>query len=293
VASSLGDVFSIAKILRGQIQEEKFRLIMEEQRRRDEDQRRRDEYQKQQNEEQKRANEELRNMIAALSQPKQKGKGKGKGKTICKITSTHPEVNPQPAVNQPPLVNPPPSTSSGLLQTLTRSVFGGSQSNFVAPTSPQPPPPPPPPPLSANNDVETESRHSDFERIDEEEPLSLSHMQELLHPPTPHPPTPAPSESHHNLRDSTKSVYVTKCALQLNNTPLDQFESKQSVDQAMNDYNQLYLTCGLANSLQSCSITYQQFLNGFFISAWDLSTSGFVGNSYALPNIKTGTFILK
>jgi hypothetical protein len=30
-------------------------------------------------------------------------------------------------------------------------------------------------------------------------------------------------------------------------------------------------------------------MNGCFISAWDLSTSGFVGNSYALPNIKTGT----
>jgi len=87
---------------------------------------------------------------------------------------------------------------------------------------------------------------------------------------------------------TTESIWVTSLELQLNGTNIDQLESKMTKDQAMNDYNRLFLTSGLANSLQTNFISYPLFLGGCYISAWDLSTSNFVGNSYALPNIKTG-----
>lgn len=222
-------------------------------------------------------------MIFALSQPKGKAKAKEKEKTP---TPEHSPANPQP------------STSGGLLKTITRSVFGGSQANLA--TSPMPPPPPPPHPLlpprtakSNSEEMDDGSEHSDFEVLNEEGLSHTDHISDIFPPPISPSVSRTPSLSPFNLETTTKSVYVTRCALQLNNMPMDQFESKQSVDQAMNDYNRLFLTTGLANSFQSCSITYQQFLNGYFVSAWDLSTSGFVGNSYALPNIKTGTNIVE
>jgi hypothetical protein len=148
------------------------------------------------------------------------------------------------------------SASSGILGTI-RSTFSGSK------------------PIEEDN--MSTSSSSSFVRIPEDQSTSS------LPPPQQQP------EVRINL-GATKTVFVTKCELQLNGQPVDQLESKQAKDQCMNDYNRLYLTCGLANSLQSNYISYPAFMGGCFVSAWDLSTSGFVGNSYALPNIKTGRY---
>jgi|688.fasta_scaffold129107_2 hypothetical protein len=205
----------------------------------------------------------MKQLAELMNKQNSKGKGKGKGKR-----QTVPDPSPEIAA----------STSTGLLQNI-RNVFGGSQ-----------------PQLAADEDARSHRSHhsctSSFEIIEEE------HRNILVSPlPVPMPtsqplPSLQPADVQHDLREptkTTKTVYLTKCALNLNNQPIDQLESKQTKDQCMNDFNRLYLTNGLANSLQSNYINYQTFMNGCFISAWDLSTSGFVGNSYALPNIKTGT----
>ena len=167
-------------------------------------------------------------------------------------------------------------TSTGLFGTIRSHLpFGGS--GHVEPQlneahkRPQSPP----------GDMSSRSSTSSFGRI--EDPITISPVQAC---PVPLPPQEPPV--CFNIGGTKKSVWVTKCELQLNGQPVDQLESKQLKDQAMNDFNRLYLTNGLANSLQSNFINYQLFMGGCFISAWDLSTSGFCGNAFALPNIKTG-----
>jgi hypothetical protein len=151
-----------------------------------------------------------------------------------------------------------PSTSTGILGSL-RSAFSGSQ--------------------QVEEDTMSTSSSSSFGRIPEENQI----------PEIPQPPQQPQVRLNVRTAATTKTVWVTKCELQLNGQPVDQLESMQTKDQCMNDFNRLYLTNGLANSLQSNYISYAAFMGGCFVSAWDLSTSGFVGNSYALPNIKTGT----
>lgn len=107
-------------------------------------------------------------------------------------------------------------------------------------------------------------------------------------PPQPQPVFPEIPIDFLNVGDTKKSVWLTKCELQLNGQAVDQLESKQTKDQAINDFNRLFLTNGLANTLQSNYVSYPLFLGGCFVSAWDLSTSNVVGISNALPNIKTG-----
>ena len=239
--------------------EQKLDMYIAEQKRRDEERKKEDE------EKEKKTEAYLKTLIDLINKQKPKGKGK-----VCKGKRKN---------NTSLSVNPTPSTSTGLLQNIC-SVFSGSQSNLQGPLPP-------------NNDADTRSHHSSssFSVIDDDQ-RSVS-SQDPLQPPRPqpilHPPSPSCPQVQPNLTGSTtKSVYITKCALLLNNQAVDQFESKQTVDQAMADYNRLFLTCGLSNSLQSNFISYTNFLGGTFISAWDLSTSGFVGNSFALPNIKTG-----
>ena len=245
---------------RGNVAEQKLDMYMAEQKRRDEERRKQDEEKDKKNE------AYLKTLIDLISKQKPKAKGKvskGKGKKLSSLS-----------------VEPTQSTSTGLLQNI-RSVFSGSQSNLQGPVLP-------------NNDADTRSHHSSssFSVIDDDQHSVSSHQDPVMPPPQPLPPRPSsprqPQVQQNLIGGDTKSVFITKCALLLNNQELDQFESKQTVDQAISDYSRLFLTCGLANSLQSNFISYSNFLGGTFISAWDLSTSGFVGNSYALPNIKTG-----
>jgi hypothetical protein len=87
---------------------------------------------------------------------------------------------------------------------------------------------------------------------------------------------------------TTTTVYVTSLSLYLNGDKVDQLDSTCTKDQSMADFVRLYNTCGMANSLHSMHINYDAFMNGCFICAYDLSSSGICGSSYALPTVKTG-----
>jgi hypothetical protein len=91
-----------------------------------------------------------------------------------------------------------------------------------------------------------------------------------------------------NVGAQKTTIWLTKLSLELNGNTVDQLESKCSKDQAMADFVRLYNTSGMANSLHSNNINYDAFLNGCFICAYDLSSSGICGSTYALPTVKTG-----
>ena len=124
---------------------------------------------------------------------------------------------------------------------------------------------------------------SSFERIPDPNLDQLS----------PHPPLPSNLPNvvaieTPNVGASKSTIWLTKLSLELNGNAVDQLGSKCSKDQAMADFVRLYNTSGMANSLHSNNINYDAFLNGCFICAYDLSSSGICGSTYALPTVKTG-----
>lgn len=257
----------------------------------------------------------LQRLVQNQTQPQpnaaatRKRKAKGQGK------KSKPAM-PPPAAPPPPLGSATPaSTSTGIFHSL-RSAFGGSQPQLQQEEIPP----------SSNNTQNTEDAHSDFQILrspssptddDQRSLSSASQHRHQLGPVNPNPGSiqlgpvaPAPGSVHslhHSIHSSnppftrdqtpfpdfhlggtTKDIWITKCELQLNGQAVDQLESKQTKDQCINDYNRLFMTNSLGNSMQSNYISYALFRGGAFVSAWDLSTSGFVGNSFVLPNIKTG-----
>jgi len=124
---------------------------------------------------------------------------------------------------------------------------------------------------------------------------SFEILDNTTDPPPPPPFSPHPSlATTQNLPPQaadpppTTTVYVTSLSLYLNGDKVDQLDSTCTKDQAMADFVRLYNTCGMANSLHSMHINYDAFMNGCFICAYDLSSSGICGSSYALPTVKTG-----
>lgn len=199
-------------------------------------------------------------MIQQLLAEKKSAKGKGKGKG--KRSESVPTVSPQDI---------PATTSSGGLFGSLRSAFSGGQQ----PTSDD----------QLEDDAESISSAASSIVVVPEEGTSTSTAQGRR-------PTPARRQVKLNLGGgATSTIWLTKLQLELNGQPVDQFNTDQTEEQAMGDFNRLYMTCGLTNALNSNNIRYDAFLGGTFISAWDLSTTGSVSNSYALPNTKTGILI--
>lgn len=132
------------------------------------------------------------------------------------------------------------------------------------------------------------------ENADQASELSYSIIDGSDNPPPPPSPIPSLPGSTRSLRSEIEdpvqktTVYVVKLSLFLNGDMVDQLESTCTKDQGMADFVRLYNTCGMANSLHSMHINYDAFLNGCFICAYDLSSSGICGSSYALPTVKTG-----
>ena len=122
-----------------------------------------------------------------------------------------------------------------------------------------------------------------FERIPDPNLDQLS-----PHPPLPSNPSNVVAIETPNVGAPKSTIWLTKLSLELNGNTVDQLESKCSKDQAMADFVRLYNTSGMANSLHSNNINYDAFLNGCFICAYDLSSSGICGSTYALPTVKTG-----
>lgn len=87
--------------------------------------------------------------------------------------------------------------------------------------------------------------------------------------------------------DSTK-YWVTNIELELMSSPLDQFNSRGTEDEAMPDYLRLQKSINQYNQVLSCGISYEHFLRGAFIAAFDLTTNQQPGLAYAVNTVRTG-----
>jgi len=72
---------------------------------------------------------------------------------------------------------------------------------------------------------------------------------------------------------------------------LDQLISQQSKDQAKQDFFRLMNTNQLVNSLFTNSISYEAFMNGYHIIAFDLTTAQDGGSeAFATPSVRVGNY---
>ncbi len=72
----------------------------------------------------------------------------------------------------------------------------------------------------------------------------------------------------------------------------DQLESEQTEDECLHDFLRLNSTNQMVNSLFSNSISYDAFRQGYFIGAWDLTTSQDGGGlSFVSPSIRIGNVL--
>lgn len=86
----------------------------------------------------------------------------------------------------------------------------------------------------------------------------------------------------------TTNYYITNVELELMSSPLDQFNSRGTEDEAMSDYVRLQRSINQYNQVISCGISYDHFLRGAFIAAFDLTTNQQPGLAYAVNTVRTG-----
>lgn len=87
--------------------------------------------------------------------------------------------------------------------------------------------------------------------------------------------------------DSTH-YWITNIELELMSSPLDQFNSRGTQDEAMADYVRLQKSINQYNQVISCGLAYEHFLKGAFIAAFDLTTNQQPGLAYAVNTVRTG-----
>lgn len=91
------------------------------------------------------------------------------------------------------------------------------------------------------------------------------------------------------VQGTTKTFWLTKCQLELNSQMVDQLESTQTEDQAVHDFLRLYSTNQMINSLFTCSISYDSFMNGYHIVSYDLTSSQDGGSeAFVNPSVRVG-----
>jgi len=86
----------------------------------------------------------------------------------------------------------------------------------------------------------------------------------------------------------TQNYWITKIELELLSSPLDQFTSKGTADDAMVDYVRLQRCLNQFNQPINCAMTYDQFLKNSFVAAFDLTTNLQPGLAYAINTVRTG-----
>jgi hypothetical protein len=107
-------------------------------------------------------------------------------------------------------------------------------------------------------------------------------------PPSP-PAPPALNQRNRNVEAPGDIVYVQELSLKLNGDLLDQLNLRSSEDQAVFDYVRLQNTNGFINHTTTNSIEYDDFLHGYYICAFDLSTTNEGANSqYSVPSVRQG-----
>jgi hypothetical protein len=94
--------------------------------------------------------------------------------------------------------------------------------------------------------------------------------------------------NRNNLRGTTLNYWITNIELELMSSPLDQFNSRGTEDEAMSDYVRFQKTLNQYNQVISSGISYDHFLKGAFIAAFDLTTNQQPGLTYAVNTVRTG-----
>lgn len=95
--------------------------------------------------------------------------------------------------------------------------------------------------------------------------------------------------SFERVRADTTHYWITNIELELMSSPLDQFNSRGTQDEAMSDYVRLQKSLNQFNQVLANGISYEHFLGGAFIAAFDLTTNQQPGLAYAVNTVRTGT----
>jgi len=91
--------------------------------------------------------------------------------------------------------------------------------------------------------------------------------------------------------NETTNYWITNLELELMGSSLDQFNSRGTEDEAMPDYVRLQKSLNQFNQVLSCGLTYDHFLKGAFIAAFDLTTNQQPGLAYAVNTVRTGKIL--
>ena len=95
--------------------------------------------------------------------------------------------------------------------------------------------------------------------------------------------------SYNNVGDAGDIVYVQELSLKINGDQLDQLNMRSTEDESIFDYVRMQNTNGFINHTASNNISYNAFLHGFYICAFDLSTTNTGANSnYSIPSMRQG-----
>jgi hypothetical protein len=140
--------------------------------------------------------------------------------------------------------------------------------------------------------------NEDFADASTSGPSNLRTGQSQSHPPRPPSNfsnfTEDRSErsfnSDRNMRQSdsttTTNIYIKRLDCFLNSVAIDQIEDKQNEDECIQAYWKLFQANGQINSMVTNGISYDDFRNGYFFAAFDLSTSGKSGTGFVVPSIR-------
>jgi hypothetical protein len=90
-----------------------------------------------------------------------------------------------------------------------------------------------------------------------------------------------------------RNIYIKRLDCFLNSVSIDQIEDKQNEDECIQAYWRLFQANGQINSIVTNGISYDDFLNGYFLAAYDLSTSGKSGTGFVVPSIRVGHLRLR
>lgn len=90
------------------------------------------------------------------------------------------------------------------------------------------------------------------------------------------------------VEGNTTTFYLTNISLSINGTELDQMSADQTSTHALVDFLKFNAANSFTNNLQSNGIAYKDYMNGYFLAGFDLSTSSECGDPYYTPTVRVG-----
>lgn len=94
--------------------------------------------------------------------------------------------------------------------------------------------------------------------------------------------------SEPKLKGAETTFHLTNISLSINGTDLDQLTADQTLTHAFVDFLRFNTSNCFLNSLESNGIAYKDYMEGFFIAGFDLSTSAESGDPYYTPTVRVG-----